>query len=339
MTDSPKFRTLYLHIGLGKTGTTSIQRELAENAAALDARCALHFPTQLSRWKQFRGNHSDLLRARFAAAPRARRRLATLGLYNDTDIAEYNATNERDLLTGFTASSARDLLLSAEVVAHFEPADLDALAQWCRSLASEVAVIACVRHPAHALSSEIQQRLRIGAKLENLYKNPPTYRFRELFANLESAFGTDTLRVYSFHRAIEHPGGLAAALLAQCGLDADELLAPQPAANVRMSAEAALLLSAYNREFPAFIMGERNAERSPRAVRALAAIPGRRYEAPADALALAEERTADDVDWLQSRFGLDLSHTPVQPGEADPRFSAESLHAIAMAIAAGKKAR
>jgi hypothetical protein len=333
MTDSPRFRTLYLHIGLGKTGTTSVQRELAGKAGELESHCHLHFPTRLSQWKHFRGNHSDMLRALFAQAPRPRRRLATLGLNDDDDIAAYNARNQRDLVAGFAESTARDLLLSDEVVAHFEPVDLAALAEWCRGLAAQVVVLACIRHPVHALSSEIQQRLRIGAKLENLYRNPPHYRFRELFGNLGDAFGQDSLHIYSYHSAAEHPGGLASALLAQCGIDAGGLLAPQPAENVRMSREAALLLSAYNHEFPAFIMGRRNPDRAARIVRTLASIPGHKYQAPAEALSLVEQLTAGDVAWLQSQFGLLLAYPPVEPGDTDPLFSAESLRALALAIA------
>lgn len=333
MTDSPRFRTLYLHIGLGKTGTTSIQQELASRAEPLASRCDLHFPTQLSHWKQFRGNHSNLLRARFAQAPRPRRRLATLGLRSDHDIDAYNAVNQRDLLAGFAASSARNLMLSAEVVSHFEPVDLGALASWCRELAGEVVVVACIRHPVHALASEIQQRLRIGAKLENLYRNPPRYRLRELFERLGDAFGRASLRAYSFHRAVEHPRGLAAALLAQCGITTDDLLAAQPAANVRMSAEAALLLSAYNRERPAFIMGEHNAQRSARTVRTLAAIPGRDFEAPAAALDLVAQQAADDLAWLAANFSLSLEHPPVTAGDPTPLFSDESLRALALAVA------
>ena len=333
MNHSPRFRTLYLHVGLGKTGTTSIQRELAEKAARIESRCALHFPTALTHWKQFRGNHSDMLRAMFAQAPRPRRRLATLGLHNDDDIASYNTVNQSDLLAGFAACNAQDLLFSAEVVAHFEPVDLAALAEWCRGLATQVVVLACIRHPVHALSSEIQQRLRIGARLENLYHNPPRYRFRELFLNLGEAFGADALRVYSYHDAVAHPRGLASALLAQCGIDAGDLLAPQPAANVRMSSEAALLLSAYNQAFPAFIMGRRNPDRAPRTVRTLASIPGHKYQAPAEVLELAEKLSADDVRWLQSHFGLVLEHPPVEPGDADPTFSAEALRAVALAVA------
>ncbi len=81
-------------------------------------------------------------------------------------------------------------------------------------------------------------------------------------------------------------------------------------------------------------MGRRNPDRDTRTVRMLAAVPGQRYQAPAEALALVERLTADDVAWLRSRFDLDLEYPPVEPGDTASLFSAESLRALVLAIAA-----
>ena len=333
MPRTPRFETLYLHVGLDKTGTTSVQSELAARAALLESTLDIHFPTTFRQWPGFRGNHSNLLRPLFARDPRAARRLAARGLHNEEEVIAFNRQNLEDLNAGFARTRSNDLLLSAEVISHFKPVDLQGLAQWSHELAQRVVVIACIRHPVHALSSEIQQRLRIGARLENLYRNPPYYRFRELLGNLAGAFGSEALRLYSFHRAVEHPKGLAAALLQECGRSAASGFEKQLPANVSMSAEAAVMLSAYNAQRPAFILGQRNPARSQAAVQRLAALPGDTYLAPADVLDRTRDVAAKELDWLQERYGLDLSHPPVPAGTPDPRVGDAQLGPVALELA------
>ena len=308
MQQTPHFNTLYLHIGLGKTGTTSIQLDLWRMADQLDAGCGLHFPCALPEKTPFRGNHSMLLRAMFCNELRARKRLSSIGLHNDEQISAFNAANQRALELGFARTSAPQALLSAESIGHFSEDDLNDLARWAQDIGREVKLLACIRHPVHALSSEIQQRLRIGAKLANLYNNPPYYRFRTLFEGLEQAFGRDNIIAYSFHRAIEHQAGLTAALLEQIGVRLNSEIPSQKPANTRMSREATLLLSAFNEQVPAFVMGKANPARHGDEVRRLKDIPGGPYVAPLEVLERVRAASMADTRWMEARYGLDLEH-------------------------------
>ncbi|KZX51350.1 hypothetical protein A3709_11070 [Halioglobus sp. HI00S01] len=308
MTAAPRFKHCYLHIGLDKTGTTNAQEAFAAKADALERQCNLHFPCTFTGRKKFSGNHSPYLRPLFCEFPRARRRLSGMGLHTEADIERYNRATLADLQQGFAATHADSVLFSAEVITHFQPEDLTGLAQWATQLAEKVTVIACVRHPEHALSSEIQQRLRIGAKLQNLYRNPPHHQLRDKFTALEAIFGAGAVRAYSFHRALEHPAGLATALLAELGIDSGLLFDVAAPANSSMSAQAAQQLDSYNREKPAFIEGVANPQRSAQRVRALAALPGEPFRAPPDVIQRVAELSSADINWMEEHFNIDLRY-------------------------------
>lgn len=308
MAQQTKFQTLYLHIGLGKTGTTAIQRQLMASADMLEPDFGIHYPRHFPDSTRFTGNHSTVLRALFCKYPPAKRRLSAVGLHTDGEIAQYNKANRAAMHRAFQATTASQLLLSAESVSHFTTEDLADLAAWGQSLAHEVKLVACVRNPVHALPSEIQQRLKIGAKLENLYDNPPFYRFQSLFEELEQFFGRENIIAYSFHRALENSAGLAAELLKQIGSEVVCTLGKHSPANSRISLEATLLLNAFNHQVPAFIEGRNNPQRTGKEVQRLIAVPGKRYEAPGSILHKVQTASKTDTDWLQSSYPIDLSY-------------------------------
>ncbi len=334
MHPAPPFKRLYLHIGLSKTGTTSIQRDILENAPLLEERFDIHYPREFPESPPFNGNHSRVLRALFCEHPDAQRRLPTIGIHSDEELRAYQRGCREKLEEGFAGSGASTLLLSAESVCNFSDCDMAALAQWTACLAESVRVIACVRHPVHALSSEIQQRLRVGARLENLYRKPPYKRLRELFGRVEAQFGRENITAYSFHRALENPGGLGSEFFRQLGVESGESFTSRRTENSSISQEAALLLDALNRKVPQFIEGRANPERRRYSIQPLLSVPGPKYRVPAEVVERAAQASHDEVTWIAETYGLDLefSQRPQASGFEDA-FSDAAKTAIALRLA------
>ena len=327
-----RFKTLYLHIGLGKTGTTSVQRDILARAGELEARYDLHYPTDFPHERHFHGNHSMLLRALFSSQDNVRERLAAKGLVSDKSIQAYNKQTLERLEKGFAASKASQLLLSAEGVGHFSRQDMLALARWLQAYAEDIQVLACLRHPADALSSEIQQRLNIGDTLDMLYEKPPIYPFKSLFTRVEQSFGEGALLVYDFAEAVRHPRGVTGALFERIGSDAMELFDSKPAVNTSMSHEAALLINALNLRRPVLVDGKPNPLRADNAAQKIMKIPGRKYTAPREVYQKVEARVERDMKWLRNRHGVELrAQYPESPLEHNS-FSAESIEALALAL-------
>ncbi len=328
-----RFKTLYLHIGLGKTGTTSVQADLLAKSAELEARHDLLYPSHFPHEPHFLGNHSRLLRTQFADSETVRRRLAARGLVTDQSIATYNRKTLECLQACFAASKATRLLLSAETVGHFAGDDMLGLAELLRGYAEEIRVIACLRHPAHALSSEIQQRLNIGDTLENLYSNPPSYRFKSLFTRVEQAFGDDAVVVYDFAEARECQRGLTWMLFEKLGIDVGDLFQVRPPANTSMSHEAALLISALNTRRPLLVNGVPNPLRQDNAMQKIMKVPGRKFSAPAEVYEKLESRVHNDLEWLQRHYHLQLQAAHPVPVADERHFSDESIEALALQMA------
>ena len=101
-----RFRSLYLHIGLGKTGGTSIQQDLLAGADLLESNYDQHLPRNFTHTRQHRGNHSMLLRSLFSDDPEVRKRLAAQGLSSTTAIEQYNQKTLSQLHAGFASSNA-----------------------------------------------------------------------------------------------------------------------------------------------------------------------------------------------------------------------------------------
>lgn len=332
MSKTGKFSTAYLHIGLGKTGTTSIQQQLLQHADLLESRYDLHFPRRFPHEHRFEGNHSLLLRALYPDSDAARRRLAGLGLTSRSAIEDYNRKTIAQLEAGFAGTTASRLLLSAEGLGHFSADDLGAVAEWVAGIAEEVKVIACLRHPIDALSSEIQQRLNLGAVLEEVYENPPYYRFRSLFERLESVFGHDRIIAYDFSDAVTHAGGVTAMFLSQLGIESPEGFGKGEPANVSMSHEAALLVSALNRQRPLMNSEGRNPRRGSDDIRQIKRVPGRKYMAPAELYEKVARAVQPDLDWLRTHYQIELKAKNVVHTAEHNSFSDESIDHIALTL-------
>lgn len=328
-----KFKRLFLHVGLGKTGTTTIQKDLLANAELLESRYGLHYPRGFSHAKRHEGNHSILLRALFSDTPEVQGRLVAMGLATPQTVDKFNDKTLAQLKRGFESTTASDLLISAEGVGHFRRPQMDDLAAWLSEISESIIVVACVRHPLQALSSEIQQRLCIGEVLETMYENPPGYLFRHLFKRLEGAFGRENVMAYSFADAVREECGVTAMLLRQLGIAAEADFPKSSARNLSMSHEGALLLSACNRQRPILVDGARNPERLGVNFNYFRNLPGRPYRAPAEVYSAVAVAAVKDVQWVEREYSINLGSFDEHAEEDYRAFSQESIEFIADVLA------
>ena len=328
-----RFRRVYLHIGLGKTGTSTIQRQLLNQVKNLELNFNLHFPHKFSDPRPFDGNHTLFLTSAFGQSPEKLKANVVAGFGTLAKLADANRRINQQFEQGFGHSTAQNLLLSAEGIGHFDKDSLTRLADWLNGLAAEVTVVACLRHPLNALSSTIQQRLTNGAVLEDLYENPPYYRFRALFGRLETVFGREHIISYDFATAVRNEYGLLAALMQEMGFQPLQVYSSKNVTNASMSHEAALLLSALNRQRPVLgdnMIGE---DRTPGDINAFLSIPGRKFRAPDEVHGRLELIVAPELLWLRENYGLELD--PIEEAAIVDdyfSFSARSIDELAIRI-------
>ena len=146
-------KSLVIHSGMAKTGSSSIQHYLGNEVEALRQQ-EIFYPG----WSPF--NHSFELSALFRSDSRR-------GFYyrqfapesENAWEAELNRLRER-WLAFFESEKQGTFVLSAESLEHFSPAELRALMAFVTPHFEDVRVILYVRHPLEAIKSRWQQAVK-----------------------------------------------------------------------------------------------------------------------------------------------------------------------------------
>jgi hypothetical protein len=172
----------------------------------------------------------------------------------------------------------------------------------------------------------------LGYVLEDLYEQPPRYRFKNLFDRLETAFPESKFVVYDFAEATKSPDELIGFFYKKIGLDPKLVSQKSVRSNESMSHEAALLLSALNRAQPMLEGNTRSKLRSPGDVQGFLSIPGENFQAPKVVYDLLEREIVDDLAWLRERYGLELESKSITHRTEYRSFSDESIQQIALRL-------
>lgn len=295
-------RRIVLHAGLPKTGTTSIQTAFyAERGHLLD-RARLLYPS-------LSANLTDALCTLFHDDPRKHITNKLAGLTTLEAIVPLQREYLDALDAEILSTDWDTLLLSAEGVSNLSSRALARLREWGDRFASQWTVLLCVRHPVDYVRSHIQQILKSGTTLAELYDKIPGPAYRWKASNLIEVFGRENMTVYDFESARKHGGGVVGAFADRVGL-AGPLLDLLTAQNVRknpsLSHEAVLLLDSVNRQRPMFDGDARAPRRSGRELAYLSRIRGHRFHLPAPVEDDIRDSTRGDIDWLNAEFSLDL---------------------------------
>ena len=334
MRHNKRFRRVYLHAGLGKTGTSTIQSYLAANAVRIEREYDIHFPHVFDLAGPFDGNHSQLLRTICRSEVEHSSTHTYFAATKVNGIALGAEEVRSQFESGFSDSEATQLLVSAEAVGHFDARQMMLLSSWLCEYSDSVVVIACIRHPAAALSSEIQQRLRFGAVLEELYENPPCYSFKGLLPRLEAAFPGSKMILYDFEDASGCASGVVGTFLQKIGIEEDLWGRFPDRVNPSMSQHGAMLLSALNQARSSGSTACVSEGRTRGDVAPFLKIPGRRFQAVPRAYGRLERLVEKDLLWLEQEHGLNLTCRPIDVHAQGFLLSERWLTRLALGISA-----
>jgi hypothetical protein len=283
---------LFLHVGLHKTGTTSIQNTFFAERATLAAAGIRYFGAS--------ANHSGALIRAFAADP------ARFNRANRTGSPGRTPEAARERLAAFLdRAPAGTLVISGEGADRLDENDVRRMLGFLRDRVDRLTVIAFVRPPRSFMRSAAQQRVRGGLPLDRLADAWPRYRLK-LQKFLQAS---DPGRVLT---PIHHPSELrrgcsVATMLHTIGApDAlyDLLLVRRE--NAALSRPAVALMLAANEILPRRGPdGLPNPARARGLFRLLEGWPGARFEIPDSVLdhALSEPMAWRHVAWAEQQLG------------------------------------
>lgn len=316
--------TFFIHIGLHKTGTTSIQATLFKNRVRL-RRCDINYLS-------INQNHSESLYPLFCANPHLYHMNRAIGVDTEEKAAERNAIIDKALGDELEGNTCSRFVISGEDLIRLTRTEIERFRQRLEPFATGFCIVVYVRDPYAFVNSAFQQRLRAGATYAQLLANPPRPGYRRIRKFIE-AFGRQNVDIRIFEQARFVDGDLIADFLTAVGAkgglakDIDVIRA-----NEALSLEAALILNEVNKLHPRGADETPNPSRAADLPRRLAAVPGQRFRCPSAVIAAVEPLMADDLQWLHGVLGESVFTAKPQWEEPSPNWSGDTLNSLAAVI-------
>ena len=292
-------KKIVLHVGMHKTGSTSIQASLAGYRDGVFEYATL--PPVVKAEREHAYNHSFLINTAFDKDSKRVGMLLRVGVVaNDFDRVRVQC---RDALEAcLRASEAEVLILSAETITNFDLESTQELGVMLRQYASDIQVYAYVRDPFDYVKAITQEAIKWGHAGDHLH--PLSYRNN--FDHIEDVFGAENVSYRLYRREKLLNGDVIADFASWIGLKKDP--AHRLEANATLSTDAVRCIYALN-NYPMFSSGSGLLQSSWRELVGVLGqlFPGR-FEMPARLV--AREIDVWDMAWMEARLGQSLQLPP-----------------------------
>ncbi|WP_138466921.1 hypothetical protein [Poseidonocella sp. HB161398] len=309
-------RTLLLHAGMPKTGTTSIQNACHAVRGELLAMDRLLYLGVAA-------NHTNPMCTLFMDDPSRHIANRMAGIRSKADVEALQKKYRDNILRELEQDNWDRVMVSAEGLSNLSREELESLRVWFSDYVDEIDVLYYIREPVAYTTSVAQQLLKGGDTLAQLYKKIQLPNFIGRIGNAIATFGVPNVRVRDFGAAVKVEGGLVADFCLQMDMSeeaAATILAASSFDNEALSMEGAEMLSSLNSLRPLFDETGRRPNRTGKETLAFEQLGGNKFLLPLEVRREIHAGTREDVDWINRTFGLDLFQTP-EPAEKDGELS------------------
>ncbi|HET7681641.1 MAG TPA: hypothetical protein VFK79_16070 [Xanthobacteraceae bacterium] len=311
----------YIHIGVHKTGTKSIQHTLSGNRRVL----LRHGINSLSGDP----NHGPLLISLLADEPHRDSRNIRRHVDTPDKAAAYNASARQAVMRSLARNRSAKFIITGEGLSPRKPQEIERFKQMLAPYAADYRVIVYVRDPYEYANSASLQRLKNGGVLDMPEKKFPLPKYRRNLSRWIKAFGRDNVDIRVFDPKRFIGGDLMSDFLVAIG-ESPELAKKLNVlrANQSMSHEAALILSEANKTIPALIDGHANRARAFDLHAPVVDIKGEKFAINPEEYLKHEAVALAEIGWLNSILG-EPAFGRTQPRPAStPRWSEETVASI-----------
>ena len=280
---------LILHIGMHKTGTTSIQSSLNR------------FDNGSVRYAQLSDvNHSIPIYTLFAQEKykyhihrnRSRSRA-------DVDVI---AQDTRDSLNTELALGRDRLIISGEDIALIDPAGVDAMANFFEQRVDRIRVLAYVRDPIGFASSALQQRIIGGNRQTEI----PTPEYRKRFEKYIDRFGRSAVEFVGFSKSALNGASVVQDFYERIGIDHSSL--KEKRANISATLNGIRMVYLFNRAGMKSTGNPQLMKTRKALIHQLNSLfEGPNFRLPDEIAAAAIDW--DDVKWMEKASSLSLSES------------------------------
>jgi tetratricopeptide (TPR) repeat protein len=302
---------LYLHIGVPKTGSTSIQQTLFQSREALKRHGFAYF--------DYSANHSQPIRW-LVAEPR-RLAPAVLKQRLSADDLATRRSEVDEALKAFLADSRHPKkIISGEDISALSKSEATDLKNYVNGVSPcEIKIIVYVRNFYDFLDSMVQWRVRQGASLNHVEasllqgRDAAVPRYKTKIQTFIEVFGRDNVDVRAFDSNTFKGKDL---LTDFChALNAPEIYddLTKIRANLSVSDDTVRILSKYNELFPLRKGKHYNPERTEKIAAYFDSGDGAKFRVTnPDLLAAYEKLIAEDKEFLRECLGKDVAATLIK---------------------------
>ena len=291
-------KRIWLHIGMHKTGTTSVQENLGRVGKG-------------PGWQYLRvkvnTNMSQSIVTMFgtdmheSAWNRKKDRTRE-------SVEEMAGQLRRKLERVIRKSKRKNLIISAEGLSNLPPEGVLALKDFLTPLCDEIRVIGYVRPPVGFMTSIFQQKLKHGSDEFDMGNTLPRYRHR--FRKFDRHFGSENVELVKFDPK-SFPN--------QCIVEdfCQRLRIRFPAGNEitrvneSLTREACGILFAYRKFGPGYGIGKNVVRENSALIAPLLMLKGSRFRLSPEVTRRTLEECREDVQWMEDRLGENLDEPPV----------------------------
>jgi hypothetical protein len=291
----------WLHIGMHKTGSTSIQRNLGnvENPEGWHLlKVGKSSNTGPSMHAMFDPNHEKCFW------------FIRSGL-NHRQIEEYGIACRSELLTNIKNFKEGEFIISGESMSNFNRQCLSEIKIFLAPLFDEVRVIGYIRPPLSYRNSWFQQKLKGSNYQFGTYKTKLNYR--EKFAKFDEIFGKSNVILKRFQPADFRNRCVVTDFCQELGIDLPASVS-LGRANESLSREACGMLHAYRQLGPGYGNGKNALRENRDLIRVFQQMGGAKFKLSNSLILACVDLDQEDRQWAEMRLGMPLDDYSVEDG-------------------------
>lgn len=280
--------TCTIHIGMHKTGSTSIQRSLDgyEDARFSYARLGAS------------PNHSHAIYDLFT-------REGEWGFFDVAPQAQAVARYEKQLQQAIAHNGQRSLIISGEQISSMHPGALARMRESLKPHFNTIRIVGYVRPPASYLASAFQQRLK---KRNPKFEPLRLYRsYRDTFYKFDEIFGAENVELWKFEPSTLHNRCAVSDFCRRLGIE----IPPERirTENESLSRQLVGLLYVYRRYAPE-LAGSLQEKEVEELNRRLLAVWRDKFTLSQELTQAIRRQFAEDIAWMEGRLGQSLEEQP-----------------------------
>lgn len=285
----------WIHIGMHKTGSTTIQKNLNEVGRS-------------DGWRYItleknRGNLNMAMFAMFARQPRKFHGFRSSGTTPEK-IARIGKRMREKLKRRIQKASEETIILSAESLDQLDRKGVGQLERFLRPHFDEIRVIGYVRPPHGFASSSFQEKVKHGKKVFSLSRCDSRYKFR--FKKYDEVFGASHVKLIKFDPKAFKNNCVLSDFCEQVGISLPEGTVVTRV-NEGLCLQACGILFAYHKYGPGYGVGKYVLRENRFLVRSLIAMEGAKFRLSSSLTAATLAENAGDIRWMEKRLGVSLS--------------------------------